>query len=75
MVDRTWRYVNKRGGPDRRFKDNRELPIALYEEITFTSESGLNEVVQVSQTGLGSAVAQSLEAMKSAEHSRVPNAS
>lgn len=28
VVDRTWRYVNKKGGPDRRFKDNREIQFA-----------------------------------------------
>jgi hypothetical protein len=29
QVDTTWRYVNKSGGPDRRFKDNRQLPVLL----------------------------------------------
>jgi hypothetical protein len=29
IVDRTWQYVNKNGGPDRRFNNNREIPIAL----------------------------------------------
>lgn len=53
IVDRTWKYVNKNGGPDRRFNDNREIPIALYEEIAFTSTTGLNERIQVSKTGLG----------------------
>jgi hypothetical protein len=28
VVGQTWRYVNKNGGPDRRFKGNRQLPIA-----------------------------------------------
>ena len=53
IVDRTWKYVNKRGGPDKRFKDNRELPVALYEDIQFTSDTGLNERVELSKTGLG----------------------
>jgi len=53
VVGRTWKYVNKKGGPDRRYKDNRELPIALYEEIHLASGSGLNEVIQVSKVGLG----------------------
>lgn len=52
VVDRTWRYVNKSGGPDRRFKDNQELPIALYGEITFESDSGLNEMIQISRLGV-----------------------
>jgi hypothetical protein len=29
----TWRYVNKNGGPDRRFNDNREIPIVEYGQI------------------------------------------
>jgi hypothetical protein len=51
VVDRTWQYVNKSGGPDRRFKDNRELPVCLYEELSFSSETGLNEVLQFSKSG------------------------
>lgn len=51
VVDRTWRYVNKSGGPDRRFRDNPELPIALYEELSLRSSSGLNEKIQLSRIG------------------------
>lgn len=53
IVDTTWRYVNKKGGPDRRFNNNRQIPIVLYEEIDFSSESGLNERIQLSRTGTG----------------------
>lgn len=60
VVDRTWRYVNKSGGPDRRFKDNKELPVCLYEEITLSSQTGLNEVLQVSRRGFGSALAEAI---------------
>lgn len=49
VVDHTWQFVNKGGGPDRRFNNNRELPILLYEEVHFTSESGLNEVIHLSR--------------------------
>lgn len=49
VVDHTWRYVNKKGGPDKRFKDNRQLPIALYEEVHFKSNTGLNEVINLSK--------------------------
>jgi hypothetical protein len=44
--------VNKSGGPDRRFRDNRELPVCAYEEIRLQSATGLNEVLQVSRTGV-----------------------
>ena len=51
IVDKTWKYVNKSGGPDRRFKNNHELPICLYQEMTFTGSTGLNELVQLSKRG------------------------
>lgn len=51
VVDHTWRYVNKRGGPDKRFKDNKKLPIAKYETTHLTSNSGLNELIYISKVG------------------------
>lgn len=68
VVDTTWRYVNKNGGPDRRFKDNRELPIALYEEVTFSSHTGLNEVVQVSRIGIAKEIAAAVSGLARGEH-------
>lgn len=53
VVGTTWRYVNKNGGPDRRFKDNRELSVCRYEEISLSSTTGLNELVQLSKCGFG----------------------
>jgi|GEM_PF-324630 len=53
VVDRTWRYVNKSGGPDRRFKDNREIPVCLYEQMHLSSASGLNELFQLSRLEAG----------------------
>lgn len=61
IVDRTWRYVNKGGGPDRRFKNNSELPVCLYEDIRFTSSTGLNEYFQASRLGLGHELALAIE--------------
>lgn len=60
VVDRTWKYVNKSGGPDKRFKDNKELPVCRYEEITLTSQSGLNEVLQLSRCGFGAGLAEAI---------------
>ena len=51
IVGNTWKYVNKSGGPDKRFKDNRELPICQYEEMSLTSQSGLSETLQLSKVG------------------------
>jgi hypothetical protein len=66
VVDRTWRYVNKKGGPDRRFNDNREIPIVLYEVIMLTSRSGVREMFQASRTGIGSKLHLAVKQMASA---------
>jgi hypothetical protein len=50
-VGQTWRYVNKKGGPDRRFSNNPTIPVAEYETVRLTSRFGLNEALQVSRVG------------------------
>jgi len=49
QVDTTWRYVNKSGGPDRRFKDNRPLPIMEYGELTLRTNAGLQIILNASR--------------------------
>jgi DNA polymerase-3 subunit epsilon len=49
QVDTTWQYVNVKGGPDRRFKNNRQLPVMLYGRLTLTSPDGLRWIVDASQ--------------------------
>lgn len=51
VVEYTWRYLNKKGGPDKRFKDNRQIPICLYSEYSFKSITGVNEVIVTSKPG------------------------
>jgi hypothetical protein len=60
IVGTTWQYINVKGGPDRRFANNRQIPICLYEEMQVRSESGLNERFQVSRRGAGKAFGQAL---------------
>jgi hypothetical protein len=36
---RTWKFVAKSGGPDRRFKNNRQLPVLLYDEMALSSST------------------------------------
>lgn len=48
QVGTTWRFVNKSGGPDRRFNNNRQLPILQYGLLVVCSNSGLNELFQTS---------------------------
>lgn len=47
-IGTTWRYVNKDGGPDRRFSDNPQLPVMLYGQLDLTTSGGLRERLQVS---------------------------
>jgi hypothetical protein len=44
QIDRTWQYVNKKGGPDRRFANNRELPVMQYGLLAFSSSHGLKAI-------------------------------
>jgi hypothetical protein len=48
VVGRTWRYVNKNGGPDRRFNNNAQLPIVQYGVLVLGSSQGLNIHLQTS---------------------------
>jgi hypothetical protein len=49
QVGSTWRYVRKDGGPDRRFNNNRQLPIMLYGVVHATSTGGLDLVFHTSR--------------------------
>ncbi|AOP36391.1 hypothetical protein A0128_20465 [Leptospira tipperaryensis] len=60
IVDKTWTYVNKNGSPDRRFKENPEIPILLYHEIYLRSKSGLNEAFSFSNPEVGKKFCESL---------------
>jgi hypothetical protein len=49
VVDHTWQYVNKKGGPDGRFANNPRRDVALYSSLILASGSGLTQVFQFSQ--------------------------
>ncbi|MBV7532852.1 DUF4236 domain-containing protein [Chitinophaga sp. sic0106] len=49
VVDYTWHYVNKNGDPDKRFSYNPRIPICAYSEYTFTSDTGIFEVLATSK--------------------------
>lgn len=50
IVSHTWEHTNKSGEPDRRFKDNRELPICKYGTVNFKSASGFDIKLMFSNT-------------------------
>lgn len=49
QVDTTWRFVNKGGGPDRRFNNNVQLPVLLYGRLELSSRNGLFWVLDASR--------------------------
>jgi hypothetical protein len=60
QVDTTWRYVNVKGGPDRRFNNNRQLPVMLYGYIELASQGGLHWVVECSRAPVAESTAQTI---------------
>jgi hypothetical protein len=61
IVDKTWKYVNKKGGPDRRFNNNHEIPIVIYEGILLSSKSGVQELFHCSRTSIGATLKAAVE--------------
>lgn len=49
VVDKTWKHPNKSGGPDRRFKNNYQIPICLYGELRIKSGSGMDLYLMTSK--------------------------
>jgi uncharacterized protein YgiM (DUF1202 family) len=50
IIEYTWKYVNKKGDPDRRFSNNKRIPVCRYSEYYLNSGQGLNEIIQTSKT-------------------------
>lgn len=48
IVGQTWAKANKDGSRDRRFVNNRPVPLVRYTELSVTSEGGLREEFQLS---------------------------
>lgn len=48
VIGQTWQYVNKNGTPDKRYTNNRQLPICAYGELKISSVTGLNVWLQCS---------------------------
>jgi hypothetical protein len=48
IVGHAWARSNRDGSPDRRFKDNYQIPIARYGELRFSTPTGLAEAYQAS---------------------------
>lgn len=42
ILSYTWQFVNKNGTPDKRYKNNRQLPICHYGILNFQTDTGFN---------------------------------
>jgi hypothetical protein len=63
VIDHTWKYVNKNGGPDKRFKDNRQYPVCDYHQLALTTSDGLDLKFMASRPGAFNNFAQQLRQM------------
>lgn len=71
MVGSTWQYVNKKGGPDRRFKNNRQLPILQYGRFEMTTSAGLRVIWQFSRCAAASAIADGVHGLQARNRSHL----
>ncbi|WP_431879962.1 DUF4236 domain-containing protein [Amycolatopsis sacchari] len=66
VLGHTWQYVNVKGGPDRRFKNNRKLPILQYGRLSLTGSGGYQAIFDFSTPRASSVLGESLTAMSAA---------
>lgn len=63
IIRYTWQHPNKNGGPDRRFRDNRQIPVCRYEAMHLSSSRGINELVEFSKAGTVGPFANALKSL------------
>jgi hypothetical protein len=64
MVSKVWAKSNKDGSRDRRFKDNRELPVMGYGRLELTAHGGLHEAFLFSRPDASEAFARAITDLK-----------
>lgn len=72
VVGHTWAKANKDGSPDRRFRDNHQIPVCAYGQITFRSKTGVTEEYMVSNPDAALAFAQAVRAYQQALDEAAP---
>lgn len=65
VVEYTYQYVNKKGGPDRRYKYNPQFPICLYGTVDIKNDDGLNLSILVSSKSKAMQARQIYETLRS----------
>lgn len=61
VIEHTWQYVNKKGGPDKRFKNNRQLPVCAYNAFHLSTPDGLDVRFLASKEGCFDGLAQAIK--------------
>jgi len=72
QIDSTWQYVNVKGGPDRRYKNNRRLPIMRYGELRLEASNGLQWHIHVSRPDAADRFAAFLQVPRATETTSDP---
>lgn len=73
IIDFTWKYVNRDGGPDRRFSNNKKIPVCLYTEYTLESDKGLYEILHTSKVNGFEEFREVLNSISHMQNSQVTN--
>ena len=66
VTGKTWRYLNKNGGPDRRFNNNYQIPVVSYGTLEVSAPSGLRLSLQTSAESLATDSAKLVRDLQSA---------
>jgi uncharacterized tellurite resistance protein B-like protein len=68
VVGTTWRYVNKNGGPDRRFNNNYQIPMVRYGTLEVSAPTGMRLSLQTSAEEVAASAAELLRAVQGVVH-------
>jgi hypothetical protein len=63
-IGSTWQFVNNDGSPDRRFKDNRKIPVMKYCQIKITDDNDFSVIIMTSNHEIGQTFANVLKSYK-----------
>jgi DNA polymerase-3 subunit epsilon len=64
QVGTTWKFANLSGGPDRRFKNNRRLPILRYADVRLTGAAGFTVLWSFSTSAAAQALADAVSRLR-----------
>ena len=64
IVNYTYRFVNKKGGPDLRYSYNPRIPILSYSHIIFTGDNDFKEEIMLSKSDVGYALKNEIQKLQ-----------